>query len=251
MKTKEHRKKTEKGNQKILILNNASGPKKLYDVLTELEDIEGVSYEVLQEVTDEALTRDYLSGYDLFIFFSGQLHTNVLFQDKKKIICISSKEIVEESSLQKVFIINSAAIEATRHTAEDRTLPALVKQLLTLPLSAEEKQMKAKKEMEALEKAVEKEVIVSLIKDGHPTQYSGELIRVIPYSLVVVPCGQGTSYVPFVGTNIAITKIVEKESGNVLYENDTVFPEEEWSFDQMNLYRTEKWGNSRHNPIIV
>lgn len=118
-------------------------------------------------------------------------------------------------------------------------------------MTPQEKQDQSQKEMDALLESIGKQVSVSLIKDGKPRTYAGELLSVKPYAFIQMSQTPGESYIPFIGTNIAVTKIEESESKIILFQNDTKFPEEEWSRSDMNRFREEKWGTAKYNPIII
>jgi len=115
-----------------------------------------------------------------------------------------------------------------------------------------EKQKTVAVEMQLLSNNTEKEIIIHGSINGKHFEYIRLLKKVIPYSHIETRDGLLTSDHPFIGKCGGITKITEKETGNILYENTTLtFPESIWDdekkFAHMNKMKEEKYGTDEYN----
>lgn len=116
-----------------------------------------------------------------------------------------------------------------------------------------EKQKIAEAEMQNLLAHMGKEVTVNGILYEETFEHTRVLTEVVPYCHIEIWDGMMTVHNSFIGLSGGITKITEKETGMVLYENPTfvspercVFNDEE-KLAHMNKMREEKYGTTEYN----
>lgn len=106
-------------------------------------------------------------------------------------------------------------------------------------------------EIKNLSANIGKKVIWS--KYSNEVESIGILREVNPYKNVLIWDGICTNIEPFVGAFDGITKIVEEQTGKVLYENTTLKYSTKNSFDdtavlaEMNMLRQAKYGTDKYN----
>lgn len=107
-----------------------------------------------------------------------------------------------------------------------------------------QKQEKSDAEMQKLLTMIGREVIVNGIVHEMPREERGILIEVYPYATIQLT---GCAW-PFIGETDGITKITEKATGDVLYENSafTVSTNKKERVAHMKKMQAEKFGTNQH-----
>jgi len=115
------------------------------------------------------------------------------------------------------------------------------------------KQKIVEDEMSNLLGNIGKKVTVNTLSNKEGKVHNGILGSVQPYKYIGLKQGGWGGNLPFIGAFEGITKITEKETGNVLYENTTINFSEKNVFDdnavlaEMNKLREIKYGSTNFN----
>ena len=116
----------------------------------------------------------------------------------------------------------------------------------------EEKQNIVENEMQNLVKNKFKVVIVNKVFHDKNIEIVGILEDVLPFINITVFNGNTREYEPFIGECNGISKVTERDTGLVLYENTTLnFNPKTWDkdllFARRNNLRVLKYGTDKYN----